>query len=403
MTASTHRRATARNTAYLIWAIIGGIILAGAALWGLFRISGALAPFVIAFIVVLLLQGPVRSMEERGLKRIWAVAITFAIGFVALTVALLFLVPAIADQIVEFTKSVPGYIESGRAFFLERMHWYEGLDIPAWVGTAAASLTDSIGQILGNLGKVVAERVVSAGGGIGTVVFNMLLGTVVAFWILKDLPKMRDELRRLAGEKYEADLENILSTVGRGAGGYIKGQTIASLVTGVIAAIGLAVIGVPYAVVLGILTFVSNYVPYVGPVFAGIVAAISGVVVGWPQALGAIVVVIAAQQLTDIFVTPRVMAENVDLHPTLVIFSLLVGGSLFGFWGMIFAIPVAATAKSLFVYYREARTNRSLATEDGAFFRAQADDDARCGATDDDERVPDDGASGPGTGEGASE
>ena len=91
----------------------------------------------------------------------------------------------------------------------------------------------------------------------------------------------------------------------------------------------------------------------------------------------AIAVVIGAQQLTDLFVTPRVMSEQVDLHPVLVIFSLLVGGTLFGFWGMTFAIPVAATVKGLFVYYYERKTNRSLASEDGAFFSStQCDDDA---------------------------
>ena len=72
-------------------------------------------------------------------------------------------------------------------------------------------------------------------------------------------------------------------------------------------------------------------------------------------------IVIAAQQVTDLFITPRVMSEQVDLHPTLVIFSLLVGGTLFGFSGMLFAIPVAATGKGLFVYYYEQRTKRQLA------------------------------------------
>ena len=72
------------------------------------------------------------------------------------------------------------------------------------------------------------------------------------------------------------------------------------------------------------------------------------------------------------FVTPRVMSDQVDLHPMLVIFSLLVGGTLFGFWGMLFAIPVAATGKALFVYYYERRTQRQLATEDGALFREPA-------------------------------
>jgi predicted PurR-regulated permease PerM len=188
--------------------------------------------------------------------------------------------------------------------------------------------------------------------------------------VLKDLPKIREELITLAGEKYEADLENLVSTVVRVVGGYLNGQTVASVVTGTLAGIGLAILHVPFALVLGIITLVLNYVPYVGPLVSGLIAAVvAGLMVSPLAALLAIVIVVAAQQLTDLFVTPRVMAEQVDLHPTLVIFSLLVGGTLFGFWGMIFAIPVAATGKGLFVYYWERRTQRTLGSHDGALFR----------------------------------
>jgi hypothetical protein len=69
------------------------------------------------------------------------------------------------------------------------------------------------------------------------------------------------------------------------------------------------------------------------------------------------------------------MSEQVDLHPTLVVFSLLIGGTLFGFWGMVFAIPTAATVKGLFVYYYEQRTNKLLATHDGALFRSTTCED----------------------------
>jgi predicted PurR-regulated permease PerM len=163
----------------------------------------------------------------------------------------------------------------------------------------------------------------------------------------------------------------------RVVGGYLKGQTVASLVTGALAGVGLAILGVPYALVLAIITFIFNYVPYVGPLLSGLLAGAAGAFVSPLTAVLAIAVVIGAQQLTDLFVTPRVMSEQVDLHPVLVIFSLLVGGTLFGFWGLIFAIPVAATVSGLFVYYYERRTNRPLASEDGALFKsAQCDDDA---------------------------
>jgi len=213
--------------------------------------------------------------------------------------------------------------------------------------------------------------------------FDLFIGIVVAFWLLKDLPTMQKEFVRLAGPRFEDDAENLVVTIDHMVGGYLKGQTIASLVTGAIVAIGLAIIGVPYALVLGLLTFILNYIPYIGPFIAGVAAAVVGLFVSPLTALLAIVIVVAAQQLTDTLVTPRVMSAQVNLHPTLVIFALLVGGTLFGITGMLFAIPVAATGKGLFVYYYERRTKRSLEREDGALFRA-APGECEEGESDDD-------------------
>jgi predicted PurR-regulated permease PerM len=254
---------------------------------------------------------------------------------------------------------------------------------PSWFGSALKSATEQLAKFAVNLGNQLAQAILSVGGGVLTGFFDIFIAIVIAFWALKDLPKIREELVLVVGPTHEDDAETLIKTVVHVVGGYLKGVTIASLVTGFLATVGLAIIGVPYALVLGMLTFVFNYIPYVGPFIAGAIAALVGLFVSPLTALLAIAVVVLAQQLTDNLVTPRVMSETVDLHPTLVIFSLLVGGTLFGIPGMLFAIPVAGTAKGLFVYYYERRTKRSLETEDGALFRT--------GESDSDEDVDDDG------------
>lgn len=358
-----------RTAAFVAWAIIGvGVILYYSGfVFG--RVAGALAPFVVAFLFVFALQGPVANLERRGIPRGWAVGWWFLAGFVVISLAVVFVVPPIGRQLVDFANAIPGFLERGRELLESAQERFTDVVIPDWLRNAVLSIADSLSNIFVTLGNAIARGLISAGGGFATVVFDLFIGVVIAFWTLKDLPKIRQELRTLAGDKYEDDLENLLATISKMVGGYLKGQTIASLITGLIAGVGLAILGVPFAFVLGIITFVSNYVPYIGPLLAGLIAAVIGLFEGPLVALGAVIVVIAAQNVTDVLVTPRVMSDQVDLHPTLVIFSLLVGGSLFGFWGMIFAIPVAATGKALFVYYWERRTQRQLATEDGALFK----------------------------------
>lgn len=365
-----------RGIAYAAWAIIGiALVILGIG-WGISRISGALAPFVIAFIFVFVFQAPVRFLERRGLKRPLAVAICFLTSFLVIGVSLVYLVPSIGRQLVAFAEAMPGYLESGKVWATELLQKSVKSATWSWVSSVWDQVSKSVGAIFMNLGKVVAERLLSVGSGVATVIVDVVMGAVVAFWVLKDLPKMRDELRTLAGDDYEDDLENLVSTVGRVVGGYLRGQFVNSATTGVLAGIGLALINVKYALVLGILAFVMNFVPYVGPLITAAIAAIVGLFTS-PLAAGlAILVCVASQQITDLFVSPRVMAEQVDLHPVLVIFSLLVGGSLFGLWGMLFAIPVAATAKGLFVYYWERRNDRALATENGALFRTVSEGEA---------------------------
>lgn len=360
-----------RTTAFAVWAAIGIIVLLFAFGWALARIAPALAPFALAFIFVFGLQASVARLESMGVPRGWAVAFWFLFVLAAITFAVIFIAPPIGRELLEFSQAIPEFLAEGQALLSQAQQQVSEIILPDWVSQATVSVAESLSGILVRLSNAIATGIVSAGSGIATVVFDIFLAMVISFWTLKDLPKIRRELRTLAGDKYETDLENLLSTIGRMVGGYLKGQTIASLVTGAAVGIGLAVLGVPYALVLGIITFVLNFVPYVGAFISGLIAATVALVFqGWGDALLAIVIAIAAQNITDTLVTPRVMSEQVDLHPTLVIFSLLVGGTLFGFWGMVLAIPVAATAKALFVYYWERKTSRQLATEDGALFRA---------------------------------
>ena len=162
-------------------------------------------------------------------------------------------------------------------------------------------------------------------------------------------------------------------------GGYLRGQLIVSSATAVLVTIGLSIVGVPYSLVIGLLAGVFNIIPWIGP-------ALTALDRRHRRRLrepglahrGRVVVCLGAQQITEIFVQPRVMSEQVDLHPLLVIFSLLAGGTLFGFSGLVLAIPVAAIGKGLFVYYFEKYTDSKLSTEDGAFFRTTDDDACEC-------------------------
>lgn len=389
MTVPEARYQRLRQTALFVWTTIGVLILLAVTMWGLGRIAGALVPFVIAFIMVFLLNWPVQSLSKRGMSRGGAAALCLATAFLVLGVAITLMGPFVGRQAISLANSAPEHFHQLERATAALQARYADIVFPQWLGGFAAAASARLSQFAVSLGNEAARGVVSTGGGVATGFLDFVIAIVIAFWALKDLPKLRTEVIVLAGPKYEQDAEHLIATVTRVVGGYLRGQTIASFATGALATAGLAIIGVPYPLVLGIITFFFNYVPYVGPFIAGLIAALVGLFVGPWTAVLAIVVIVVAQNVTDTLVTPRVMSEQVDLHPILVIFSLLVGGTLFGIPGMLFAIPVAATGKGLFVYYYEQRTQRQLASENGALFRGTGcDPDEQTLAQDDDSGVP---------------
>jgi len=138
--------------------------------------------------------------------------------------------------------------------------------------------------------------------------------------------------------------------------------------------VGLALAGVPYAIALGVIGGVLNIIPYVGPALTAVFAGAAGLTISPTAALWGIAVVVAVQQIDSLVMAPRIMAEQVDLHPLLVIFALLVGGTLFGVPGMVLSVPVSAVIKGLFVYWYEKRNERRIFTQDGALLRASRGD-----------------------------
>jgi len=394
MTTPEARYQRLRGLALSVWAIIGILVLVTVVLLALGRIAGALVPFIIAFMLVFLLNWPVRELSRRGFSRGWATLICITATLLALGGLLTLAGPFVARQLVSLGENAPVYVVRIEAVATSLQAKYADIAFPQWLAGFLTAASTRLSQFAVTLGKDAATILVSTGSGVATGLFDLLLAMVITFWALKDLPKLRSEFIVLAGPKYEADAEHLIRTVTRVVGGYLRGQTIASICTGTLTTIGLSLIGVPYALVLGLLTGVLNFVPYVGPFTAALIAGLVGLFHGTWTGVLAVVVIAVAQNLTDTLVTPRVMSKQVDLHPTLVIFSLLVGGSVFGVPGMLFAIPVAATGKGLFVYYYEQRTDRQLTSQDGAMFR-----DPSC----DSDPRPDDLSAPPDAAEGGSE
>ena len=376
----TARQAKARIRFLDLWSVIAAIGLLGGIVWLMGILSVPVAILIWTLIIVFCLRGIVNGLERVHVNR--AIGTTVAYVVMALVIAVVgFLLFSpmfgLNAQFNDLLTSMPHYVDAviawGNDIYVRYAPVFEDDTVKSLIAEAqkaAASWAAGIAQ--GSANGVVA---------FGTTLANGLMafgfGLVIAFWVLMELPAIGRETRRLIGPKHAGDAEFFHATFTRVMGGYIKGTLFQCAIIGVGCGVLFGFIGVPNAAVLGLITGVMNIIPIIGPWIGGALAAIVAIFSGPMTAAIALIGTIVIQQLVYTFISPKIMANSVDIHPALTLFALMVGSALGGAMsgllgslvGMLASIPLVAVAKSVFVYYCEKRTGRHLVAEDGVFFK----------------------------------
>src|SRR5438093_2336087 len=345
----------------LAWAAIGVALLAYITYrYLLFPIRIVFPPLALAIVVVFLFNPIVSMLERHRVRRAFGTLLTYVVILSVLGVILAYLVPVVSHQVAEFTKMVPDLIDRAQRGVVSAARKL-GLHV------RANDVFGSIKQNRHEAANVVGD-LTSFSFGVLHVALILVLGPVIAAYLLVDLPKLGRGVRSLVPRERRAEVEGLGAKIDSALGGYFRGQLLVALFVGVASMGGLYLIGLPYWAVVGLIAGLFNLVPLIGP-FIGAVPALfiafttpdsaHGQLIplhpGWPLALGAAVVLTIVQQVDNHIVTPRTVARNIKLHPLTVILSLLVGGALLGLWGMLIAIPVVATLKILLVHYWDTR------------------------------------------------
>ncbi|KAE9636914.1 AI-2E family transporter [Defluviitalea raffinosedens] len=224
---------------------------------------------------------------------------------------------------------------------------------------------ETIQELSGKLGNIVQSITTKVIEGItkaGNHVVNFAMAMVIAFYLLKDKAGFINLMNRLlkiilperilkSGERLWKDIDYVLS-------GYIRGQLTDSLIMGILIGVSVAIIGIDFPIIIGIIAGIANVIPYFGPIIGMIPAALMGLISDNPmKALYAVITLLILQQIDGAIIAPKIVGESVDVHPVAIVVALAVGGSLFGILGMLLAVPAAAFLKLLLVRYMDSRSN----------------------------------------------
>jgi predicted PurR-regulated permease PerM len=176
---------------------------------------------------------------------------------------------------------------------------------------------------------------------------NLVLIPVVSFYLMRDWHQVVAWGRSLIPERWAERLDDFLVEADQALGAFLRGQVLVMLALAVIYTLGYTIVGVPQAVLVGFFAGTMNFVPYLGHVMA-FLAAVGSLLVsgqmGWSEVLGVVAVLAVGQAMEQWFLTPRLVGERIGMHPVAVMFALLAGGELFGFTGVLLALPASAVA-----------------------------------------------------------
>lgn len=345
-------------------------------------LANPIAIVVWTTIIVFCLKGPVNALEKKGISRVWGSCVSFLLLIVALILLFWLLFSpslGLGGQFASLIETIPGQINDLTHWLNQMYSQYSYIFQDDRVNSWINDTLKSIGGWFSSIASVSAEGVMSAGSSVANTALVLGFSLVVSFWVLIELPALGREIKRLFGPRYHDDLNIIYLTGTRVMGGYIKGTLLQCLLIGVGCGIGYAVMGIPSAAALGVITGLLNMIPVIGPWLGGAVAALISLFVSPLIALISLIYTIVIQQVVYTFISPKIMGNSVDIHPALVILALMTGSALgfavSGFLGsivgMLVSIPAVAAAKSLFVYYFEKKTGRIIVSEDGVIFKGE--------------------------------
>ncbi|MBQ4400050.1 MAG: AI-2E family transporter [Alphaproteobacteria bacterium] len=310
----------------------------------LYMLRSVLLPFVVGIVVAYFLDPAVnRMVKTLKISRSWATTLILG-GFLLILLPIIALLGSMAfSQISDFLSNLPQHIDGSVKkvkFWLEQAKEY----IPA-LGTGNFSnlLQGHQGESVKPLVNVV-KKIAENGFALVNVLSLLLISPVVAFYMLRDWHDFTAKIFALVPKKHKKAVTDGVEAVNRIISGYLRGQLMVCVVLGSFYSLGLWLVGLKLGVLVGFLAGMISFIPYVGSI-SGFLMAIVLVVSQYgtlPKILAVIAVFGVGQFLEGNFLTPKLVGENIGLHPVWVMFALLAGGVLLGLLGMIIAVPVAA-------------------------------------------------------------
>lgn len=298
--------------------------------------------FLVGALLAYLLYRPICILERKGMPRIWGIIIIYLLCFTLIAILMWVGIPRLVKELGEAATMLPAYAEQFQDFSSR----IDNLQLP---GKLDLMLQENMVKIE-NYIYALLNSFVNGIYKFFSKALIIIFAPILAFYIIKDWEKIKIAFFKLLTPAGKRDLTMLGTKIDDVLIEYIKGHLFVSTLVGFVTGLAAAVIGVDFALVIAIISGISNLVPYFGPILGGIPAIILALAQSLRAGIYMTVAIIIIQQLESELITPKIIGERLGMHPLTIVFALLAGGELLGILGMLIAVPLTAALRIIFSY-----------------------------------------------------
>lgn len=312
------------------------------------KLYGIISPFIYAAAFAYMLNPIVKFFNKKlKLKKSLSIVVTYLIVIGLITIVVIFVVPNLVDSIISLSSDIPSYMKKVQKLINNIMNNDKISSVIYDLGLDdyLSDLSSTLGNIMLTVLNYLATSIFS----IAANIIKVLLGFLISIYVLIDKEKIIIQTKVLINiifkEKLGSSIVSVISVYNKMIGSYIGIKAIDSIIIGVIAFIGLTIIGAPYAVIIALVVMVTNMIPYFGPLIGELVGAFIGIFQSPGMAFMILIFLLVVQQFDAWFLDPKLVGNKVGVSPLVLIFAVTLGGGIAGALGMLLASPTAATIK----------------------------------------------------------
>ncbi|MDP9137054.1 MAG: AI-2E family transporter [Pseudomonadota bacterium] len=323
----------------LFW--VGALFLLVLGLW---LLRDILLPFLAGLVLAYLLDPVADALERLGLPRVAATLLILGATLLILVVGLMLLAPLLADQVARFAANLPETFTTLTARFNELApQWFK--DLLARSDTnVPASMTEMAGRAAGWIGTLLAS-ILSGGLALINVLSLLVVTPIVAFYLLTDWDRLVARVDQWLPRQHVGTIRTIAHDIDSAMAGFVRGQGAVCLFLGLFYGLGLSLAGLNFGLLIGLGAGLLSFIPFVGSLTGGLVSVGMALAQFWPDWWAVVIVggiFVTGQFIEGNFLSPKLVGDRVGLHPVWLMFALFAFGYVFGFVGLLLAVPLAA-------------------------------------------------------------